>query len=278
MHNYSLAQLDFLRAGYRIWKILDLTAFFNAWFRLDLTAGQIKATLRRHRIVSGREAKDRLINRSRLISLEGEQYLREEYRRLTLSELTGAFNARFGLQLSELQIKCFLKNHGIRSGRTGCFESGNMPWNTGTKGKTSRNKTTFVVGNVPANRMPLYHERIGKDGYIEIKVPQQNPYTGHKTRYRMKHVWLYEQQHGPVPRDMVVYFKDGDKTNFDQGNLGTISRAVLLVMNLHNYRDTPDELKPSVLALAKLEDRAGVRSRPGRGRKKEDIDGTTKER
>jgi hypothetical protein len=32
-----------------------------------------------------------------------------------------------------------------------------------------------------------------------------------------------------------------------------ITRAELLALNQHNYKETPDEFKPSVLAVAKLE-------------------------
>ena len=45
-----------------------------------------------------------------------------------------------------------------------------------------------------------------------------------------------------------------------------LTRAELLAMNLHDYKNQPEELKPSVLALALLEAKAGTRTRPARGR------------
>jgi hypothetical protein len=42
----------------------------------------------------------------------------------------------------------------------------------------------------------------------------------------------------------------------------------LLSLNLHGYKDSPEELKPSVLALAKIEAKARIRTHPARGRKK----------
>jgi len=144
----------------------------------------------------------------------------------------------------------------MKKKNNGRFKKGNKPWNAGTKGQglTGANKTSFKKGNVPPNRKPLGSERIcSKDGYILINIAERNPHTGFPTRYKHKHVHMWEQDHGPVPKGMIVAFRDSDKLNIDPENLMLISRAELLVLNQYGYKETPDELKPSVLALAKLE-------------------------
>ena len=119
---------------------------------------------------------------------------------------------------------------------------------------TGANIGSFKKGHVPANRKPLGTERIDvKDGFIQIKIAEKDPYTGLPTRYKNKHVWLWEQQHGPVPPGMVVAFTDGNKQNCKLSNLMLITRAELLRLNQRGYKDMPDDLKPSVLALTKLE-------------------------
>ena len=131
------------------------------------------------------------------------------------------------------------------------------------------NATSFKKGNRPHNHKPLWSERVGKDGYIEMSVPERNPYTGFPTRFKHKHLWIWEQANGLKPKGTAVIFKDGDNRNLAIDNLLLVTRAELLTMNLHGYKDQPDELKPSVLALAKVEAKAGIRTRPGRGRKSE---------
>ena len=107
---------------------------------------------------------------------------------------------------------------------------------------------------MPANRKPLGHERVcSKDGYVLIKVAERNPHTGFPTRYKHKHVHIWEQAHGPVPAGQVVIFMDGDKLNFEPQNLMLVTRAQLLRLNKHGYKDAPKDIKPSVLALSKLE-------------------------
>lgn len=190
---------------------------------------------------------------------------------MSRSALKDAFNERFGLTLLSTQITACLKNHHIRSGRTGCFEKGDKSWNRGKRGYMGPNRTTFKPGHMPSNKRRLWSERISKDGYVEISVPEHNPHTGAPTRYRLKHTWLWEMEHGPVPKGHALAFKDCNRLNCAVENLMMVSRAELLCLNLQGYNDVNDELKPSVLALAKLEAKAGIRTRPGRGLKKKGV-------
>lgn len=201
-------------------------------------------------------------------------FLRDNYRLLSLAELTAAFNARFGTNLPKSTIHGALKNHRIQSGRTGRFSQGESPWNKGKAGYMGANATSFRRGNMPNNKRRLWSERTTVDGYVEISVPERNPHTGAATRFRLKHVWLWEGEHGKVPPKHAVIFKDGDRLNCVLDNLMLVSRSELLSMNLHGYREMPEEVKPSVLALAKIEAKAGFRLRPGRKRGEEMVEGS----
>lgn len=246
--------LRFLKTGYQSMNVRDLTRAFNAEFGTDKTEVQVASALKNHRITCGRKHKDRLINRVRLFTPEQSQFIRDNYAGRGRDEMAALFNKTFKTAITPAQIKTFVGNRGITSGRTGHFTKGNKPWNTGTKGLTGANKTTFRKGNVPPNRKPLGSERIcSKDGYVLIKVAERDPYTGFPTRYKLKHVHIWEQAHGPVPAGHVVIFKDGDKLNFQLSNLMLVTRAELFMLNKHGYKEVPGELKPSVMALARLE-------------------------
>jgi hypothetical protein len=257
-HRYTAEEVAFLRDGYRAMQVPELTAAFNARFGTAQGEGAIKAAVSNRKIRCGRPVGNPVGTYIKY-TREQAEFIRDGYRTMTIRELTAAFNARFGTEKTESHLKAFTHNHKVRSGRTGRFPKGHVPVNKGTKGLKGPNVTSFREGHVPANRKPLGHERIDtKDGYIHIKVPQQNPYTGFPTRYRPKHVWLWEEHNGPIPDGMVVVFKDSDKLNCVLENLMLVSRSELLRMNQHRYADMPDELKPSVLYLAKLEAKAGI--------------------
>jgi len=188
-------------------------------------------------------------------------WLREAYRRLPLPELVEAFNRHFGETRSIGAIRAAIRSRRITSGLTGRFEKENIPWNKGKKGYMGPNRTSYKPGNLPQNHRPLWSERIDKNGYVLMSVPERNPYTGFKTRFKHKHVWIWEHAHGRrTPAGHVVVFRDGDKYNLSPDNLTLVSRKELLHLNQHHYRDQPDELKPSIMALAKLEAKAGFRS------------------
>lgn len=181
-------------------------------------------------------------------------FIKRRYRTMEISVLTPIFNSHFRCNQSESAIRAATRNHGFKSGRDGRFIKGHKSWNKGTKGLTGRNRTTFKKGNVPLNSKPLGHERIcSKDGCFLKKIAEKNPYTGARTRYQYKHVWLWEKKHGPVPDGMCVAFKDGNNKNCVPKNLMLISRAELLRLNQRGYKDMPEEIKPSLAALVKLE-------------------------
>jgi len=249
---YTEEQLDFLRSGYATMSIQGLTPAFNAQFCQTKTKGQIKAALNNHRITCGRKHVERIFT-AHLYTSEQVNFLKENYKGRSVVELTVLFNSHFGTDKTPRQIKTFVHNRGIVSGRTGRFEKGSQPWNTGTKGATRANVTSFKKGEVPKNLKPLGTERIcQKEGFVLIKVPERNPYTGAPTRYKHKHVYVWEQNYGSVPEGKVVAFRDGDKLNCEPENLMLITRAELLHLNQANYKTAPAELKPSLLALAKL--------------------------
>lgn len=251
---YTKEHLTFIRKAYRKMKVDDVTRAFNEKFGVDSTVSAIKTLISKNHIKCGRAYGSRLMPERRLFTREQEQYIRDISPGRSKPDITSLVNKKFGTEYTLGQVKAVMARRRITSGLKGHFQKGMSPWNAGTRGQglTGRNKRSFKPGNVPPNRNPLWHERLGKDGFIEIKVPETNPYTGFPTRYRAKHVWLWEQENGPVPDGHVVAFKDSDRTNICIENLVLISRAELLEINQMGYSRVNPEVKPSIRALAKL--------------------------
>ena len=190
-------------------------------------------------------------------------FLRKWYVSMSQKDLTRAFNLKFPqLGKTDSQVISILSNHHIRCGRTGRFEKGNPSWNAGTKGICKPNSGNFKKGHVPPNRKPLGSERVcPKDSFILKKIKERDPYTGFPTRFKHKHVHVWEKAHGKTPKGMVVAFRDGNKKNCKLRNLMLISRHELLHLNQQNYKEAPVELKPSILALTKLKVKMSERVR-----------------
>ena len=164
--------------------------------------------------------------------------------------------------VTEGALKQLCLRNGWKTGRTGRFVPGQEPLNKGKPMPYNPNsaKTRFRPGQRPHTWRGPGHESIdNKDGYVWLIVEETNPYTGAPTRRVQKHRWLWEKKNGPVPEDHVLKCLDGDKTNTEPSNWEAIPREMLPRLNGRfgrDYDSAPAELKPTILAIAKLEHRA----------------------
>ncbi|KOY84265.1 hypothetical protein AD998_21925, partial [bacterium 336/3] len=90
------------------------------------------------------------------------------------------------------------------------FKKGNIPKNKGLKqvdymtpeAIEKTKATRFKKGNEPHNTNYNGHERISKDGYVEVRIT--------KGKYVLKHRLVWQQANGPIPKNHIIVFKDGD--------------------------------------------------------------------
>lgn len=182
-------------------------------------------------------------------------------RLLPIAEYCREFNARFNRNVRKTNLNALRKRKGWRTGRTGHFEKGHESHNKGRKQNDymsaeaikKTEATRFKKGQTPGNTRPMYSERISKDGYIEIKVPERNPHTGAATRFKLKHRWVWEKANGSVPKGHLLRFKDGDKTNCTLENLELMPRGVSAILNKRGYENMPAEVKATAKLLAQVE-------------------------
>lgn len=185
----------------------------------------------------------------------------EANRGMVISEYHHAFQERFMRQdVSANNLHALRKRRGWKTGRTGQFQTGQKPHNKGKKMPFNPNsaRTQFKKGNQPHNTKYLGHERVSKDGYVEISIDERNPHTGYERRYVLKHRYLWEKTNGPVPEGMCLKCRDGNKTNTDPENWILIPRALLPRLNggksgkLPKYDKAEPELRSTILAVAQL--------------------------
>ena len=184
------------------------------------------------------------------------------------------FCARF--MRSDVSFDCFkalCKRKGWNTGRAGRFEKGNVPFNKGRKGYCApgSEKGHFPKGNRPHTWRGAGHERIDRrEGYVVMIVDEPNPWTGAATRQVFKHRWLWEQLHGPLPKDHVLKCL-GERSNPDPSNWIAIPRAILPRLNGRFGRDfdnAPPELKQTILKIAQLEHEARETKRKAKDKRK----------
>ncbi len=176
---------------------------------------------------------------------------------------------------SDVSLQCFnalCKRKGWMTGRTGRYAKGSIPPNKGKRMPFNANsaRTQFKSGNLPHNTKYLGHERISKDGYVEISVDLPNPHTGFERSYVLKHRHLWEQKNGPLPKGMALKCLDGNRSNTSPTNWEPIPRAMLPYLGSHrgiDYDAAAPELRPSILLVAKVKHARKVARTKAGGRK-----------
>jgi hypothetical protein len=187
----------------------------------------------------------------------------EAYKHLPRRELHQDFVRCFGrLDVSQSNLTALCKRHGWLTGRTGRFVKGQVSHNKGRKGVCAPGsekgwfKQGTRSGRAKENYKPIGTERLSKSGYRERKIHDGMPL---QSRWRAVHLIEWEAENGPVPDGHCLKCLDGDKTNCTPENWVLIPRSMLPRLSGRwsvPYDEAPDELKPTLLTVAKLEDTA----------------------
>lgn len=255
---YSESELSWVKDNCQLSRSELAARFCEHFDRRDVTSDHIKALCSRNGWSAGKAGKMRNAGKSLIFSTDEIAWIRTNAH-LPRSEVHAAFQAKFDRKdISLQQILAWRKRNGVQTGRTGRFEKGAVPWSKGRKIGSHPNsaKTQFKIGQTPPNRLPMWSERVRDDGYVEMKVPLPNPYTNAKSRFIMKHIFLWEQVNGPVPKGYALKALDGDRGNTCVDNWEAVPRGLLPRLNGKSGRDydnSPTELQPTILATAKLE-------------------------
>ena len=196
------------------------------------------------------------------------EYIAANIQGRSFKELTAMFNEKFGLNLKVSAMVSLSDRHGLHNGvdarvnkgwEPTQFKKGHVPANKGQKGVgyPGMKPTQFKKGNKPANWRPMGSERLSKDGYIEIKVEDGKL----QKNWRGKHIVIWEEHNGPLPKGHAVIFGDRDTRNFELDNLILVSRKQLLKLNKHNLIKNDANLTRTGIIIADIHSKIGERKR-----------------
>lgn len=146
-------------------------------------------------------------------------------------EILEEFNRRFSPPIKIGQVKGYIANHKLNTGRTGRFKPGHVPQNKGKKMLPEvyekLKPTMFKEGIMPANRRPIGAEKLRDDGYWWVKIKDGCL----NANWMLKHRKIWEEANGPIPEGAIIIFADGDRDNFSLDNLKLIDRRQHVRLN-----------------------------------------------
>ena len=165
------------------------------------------------------------------------QFIRDNIAGRSHAEMAILFNEHFGTDIPAAKILSLSFRYGLKNGldyrlKKGAsvgaatqFKKGHASWNKGMKGIiTGGEATRFKKGQRPQNFKPVGTELVNTDGYVVVKIAEPK-------KWRQKHILMWEQANGPVPKGKCLIFADGNSLNVTLENLILITRGELAVMN-----------------------------------------------
>lgn len=163
-------------------------------------------------------------------------------------KLTKLFNKKFNAEQNVRNIAQKCRKMGLTCPNDGCFKKGSIPSNKGKKGFMGANKTSFAKGNIPPNvkKTGTISYRKDKSGrhYAYMKLSEPN-------KWKILHVYIWEQKYGEIPKGHCIIFKDKDTLNTNINNLMLVSRAELARLN-QKYAYIDKSLKDTALQIIKI--------------------------
>ena len=211
---------------------------------------KVQNYFRKHNLTLPKEVKERfrvegMKGRTTLEPWQSE-YIKKNYLELpekTLAKHIGRSGTAVRIRLRQLGLVIPAEIIEKRK-KESQFSKGNISHNKGKKQEEFMSpeaiertkKTRFQKGSIPHNTKYNGYERIGKDGYVEIRV--------RRGKFMHKHRLVWEKEKGPIPEGHLVCFKDGNRRNFEIDNLELIDMKENMIRN--SLQRFPEEVRPSL--------------------------------
>lgn len=172
-----------------------------------------------------------------------EKYLIDNYKNNSLRELAEKLDRTMPSVKNRLRKLKLYKTEN-----RGKYKKGMTPWNKGTKGVMKGNCKSYKKGHKPHNTKYDGCISIRTDTGTGIKYKWIRISEGNWVEY---HRYLWERANGPIPKGMIVRFKDGNSMNCVVENLEMVSMAKNLKMNYNVNKRMAFYLAPKNKKLRK---------------------------
>lgn len=268
---YSAEELAFVQALACLPRILVHAAFQATFDRTDVTVDNIKAVCTRNRWFTRRawsSSEDDVVRRhfpnmptARVAAMLGRPVggVSQRARGLGVTK-TPAYLASEAAG----RLRC-----GDNRGGATRFKKGQVPANKGVKHPKGwapgrMRETQFTKGQAGWNWRPIGAERrIGGYRYTKVSDHRRVPHT---VNWKATHILRWEAINGPVPEGHALKCLDGDRLNVEPNNWQAVPRAMFPRLNGGRGRKlsfdaAPEELKPTIMAMAQLEHAVRRRSK-----------------
>lgn len=256
MKKYSEEIKTFIEQNVEGTTTKTLVDLVNSEFGTDFTENKMKSYKHNNSLKSGTRCGISAGQPTKQYPEKVREFIKKHYVGVGHQGMADLLNKTFGTSYTKGQMKSYYNRFKLNSGLTGYFPEGHVPMNKGKKGISypGMEATQFKVGQMPVNFRPVGSERISVDGYVEIKVADPR-------KWRLKHQVIWEKVNGPIPKEHVVIFGDGNRLNLDPDNLILVSKAQLVRLNQKHLIQNDIDLTKTGIIIADISIKVGERKR-----------------
>lgn len=189
-----------------------------------------------------------------------EAYMKKEYLNKPIKRISNELNISFG------RVQRFLDKNNLtippdvvlKRKLASQFKANYSPFNKGKKQKEYMSKQAIErtkATRFKPNHIPFSTNKIGNGAVVWRKERAHGKSYQYirieKSVWVLYHRHLWQARHGPIPKDQIVIFIDGDTKNVNINNLKLISRRENMYRNsVHEYAK---ETIPTLLLINELE-------------------------
>lgn len=248
-NKYPAGMVEWVKENYINLTLPELTEICNEKFKTNLSKKAVSSMKKRYGLTGA--PKEKIY--SKTFPKEICCFIEKNYQGTGHQQMADLIKQELGQEYTRQQIKSYYANHDLNSGLTGHFVKGQPSHNKGVKMSPEvyeKAKATMLKpGSRPHNTNEVGDIVLATIGYYKIKIAEPDV-------WKFCHIKAWEDAHGKVPEGMMVSFKDGNRENWDIGNLMLITNEENGFLNSNHLRSEFPEITEAAANMAKLQMKA----------------------
>lgn len=169
-------------------------------------------------------------------------------------EIRMEYQKRFGHELPAKRLNSYCKNNKVYTGFDGHF-SKDHPGYKCPKGTHTSPATEFKKGQKAHNHLEVGTIRTRYPRGERAKMPGKHPEVFIKVaepnHWDLYSRVLWEQTNGPIPKNSVIAFRNGDSTDVRLENLRLINKSAKSILMRHT--GSTGEVRDALMTIGELE-------------------------
>lgn len=119
----------------------------------------------------------------------------------------------------------------------------------------------ILSGRACPPKLPVGSRSVAHNGCVRIKINDKVGVGERNSNYKYEHRLRWEELYGPIPKGHKLKCITADRTNTTPSNWACVPNGVMPRLAKRGFAAAPAELKPTILAVSKLEHEIQKRTR-----------------